>query len=115
MDRCIHCGDALVDHGPRTSVASLVHYTISGPVPRVMPLAANDDRQQRPIRFPLRATFRIHSLESIEHLGKLCAQDGVKLSLRRMFSKAVPTYSINNHVPLIRHLETRIRARVESC
>ena len=42
-----------------------------------------EDRQQRSVGFSLRATFRAHSPESFDHLGKLFFEDGVELSLRR--------------------------------
>ena len=78
----VHRGDALVDHGPRASIAVLVCQRIGGPVADMVALAAYDNRQQRPVGLSLGASPGAHSLESVEHLGKLLLEDGIKLSLR---------------------------------
>jgi hypothetical protein len=88
-----NCSDALVDHGPWTSVAILVCESIGGPISDVVVLAtAYEDRQQRSVGFSLRATLRAHSPESVGYLGKLMFEDGVELSLGHAFSEHIYSF-----------------------
>lgn len=85
----VHCSDALVDHRPWTCVTVLVRGSVAWPVSDMVTLAADDDCQQRSVRFPLGSTLGLHSSKRVNDLGKLFFDDGVELSLRLMVSKAL--------------------------